>query len=185
MGTSTSQPSPNNSNWKPAFACYREESIPAERVVNEIWRAVENQSDNVKTTLKSDAIYSCFNFVLNSENHFQALNNFNNYLIENKTNSIISEFAKRSIPIAFTSKQPANNWKKHFFAELTSYFVSRDVSGFVGKNYRNKTVGELIDFKKSISKNIVKKMEFDAKINSKQDWGKFVDKAISKLKEVE
>lgn len=183
MGTSVSQPSKRTSNWKPVFACYQNEKIPESRLINEIWRASENEDRPISTQIKSDAIFACYQAVNSSENFQEALSKFNSSIIRYKNNSVVAEFAKRVIPLAFQSKNPATNWSNNFFSEITNYIVSRDASGFVGASNRNKSVEQLIEFKKNIGDKVTKIVASESKIfKSKSDWNSFVDKTIKKLK---
>lgn len=183
MGTSISQPSPRTTNWKPVHAGYQNKFIPENRIINEIWRASENEQQSVSVDLKSETIFDCYSAVKSSKTFEQALQKFNNSLLENKGNSIIAEFAKRVIPAAFESNQPTNSWASRFFAEVTNYIISRDTSGFVGDKCRNKTVSELVQFKKNISEKVSTVISREAKtIKNRNEWGAFVDKSISKLR---
>ena len=183
MGTSVSQASLRNTNWSPVHAGYQNEFIPEDRIINEIWRAAEKDEVPISETLKSDAIYQCYSAVESSKSFQEAIQKFNNSLRKNKNNSIIAEFAKRTIPVAFQSQNSTENWKAKFFSEITNYVMSRDTSGFVGENYRNKSVKELINFKKSISEKVFNIVSSEkTNIKSKQDWNSFVKTCISKLK---
>lgn len=183
MGTSISQPSPRTTNWKPVHAGYQNRFIPENRIINEIWRASENEQLPVSKDLKSEAVYNCYTAVNSSKTTEQAIQKFNTSLLENKSNSIIAEFAKRAIPAAFQSNQPANNWASRFFAEVTNYIISRDASGFVGDNCRNKTVSELVNFKKNILDKVSAVIRGEVQtIKNKNEWNLFVDKSINKLK---
>lgn len=185
MGTSVSQGSPRNSNWKPILACYSNDNFSNERIINEVWRASENEGTPISSMMKSEIIYECLNIVNNSENYREALQKFNNAVLSSKQNTIVAEFAKRIIPKSFQSDKPIEQWKNNFFVELTNYVISRDASGFVGKNKRNESVNDLIKFKSSISKkvnNIVGAEKI--KIKNKKDWNTFIDSSIEKLKSV-
>lgn len=187
MGTSVSQSSPRkSSSWKRVFVCYENNSIPENRVVNEVWRASETSekgSNPLSSEMKSEAIFSCYVAVKTSRNFQEALQKFNNKILETKSNSIVAEFAKRVIPIAFQTKNPSSEWTNSFFKEVTNYVISRDASGFVGENYRNKSVKELIDFKKNISTRVAQVIGSQKRdFNSQSDWNSFVDISISKLK---
>ena len=151
MGTSVSQASPRNTNWSPVHAGYKNGFIPEERIISEIWRASENQETPMSDSIASDTIYNCYAAVSGSQNFQEALQKFNGFIAENKSNSIVAEFAKRAIPAAYQSENPAQGWAARFFSELTNYVMSRDASGFIGGNNRNKTVQEMINFKKNIS----------------------------------
>ncbi len=188
MGTSVSQPSPRNStNWKRVFLCYENDNIPDDRVVNEVWRASENFREQVPISneIKSESIYKCYEVVKNSKSFQEAIKNYNDYLVSNKKNSIIAEFAKRVIPMSFQSSNPENNWKSLFFSEVTKYVVSRDAPGFINKENRNKTVSEMMEFKKRISSVVQDKIN-NIKIEPKSynEWKSFVDSSINNLKAV-
>lgn len=187
MGTSISQSSPRkSSNWKRVFVCYESNNLPDNRVMNEVWRASETSEKGSKplsSELKTEAIYSCYEAVKSSKDFSEAIQKFNKAIIEIKGNSIVAEFAKRVIPSAFQSKNPSGQWTNNFFKEVTNYVMSRDASGFVGDSYRNKSVKELIEFKKNVSNKVEQVIKSEKKeIRSQADWNSFVDKSISKLK---
>lgn len=182
MGTSVSQPSERSTNWRRVLICYENNKIPQERLVNEIWRASENESIPISNMLKTDAIFSCYEAVKTSKNYSEALTKFNQKIIELKGNSIIAEFAKRVIPIAFQAKNPSEQWTKSLFSEITNYVVSRDAPGFVGEGNRNQSVQDLIEFKKGVSNHINQIIITKPKqFSSKKGWNSFVDESISKL----
>ncbi len=183
MGTSVSHGSPRTSNWKPLLACYTSDTIPHERIINEVWRASENEEKSISTMIKSEAIFQCYDAVSNSQNYREALEKFNDSILKSKENSIVAEFAKRVIPLAFQSDSPPDQWKNSFFSELTNYIVSRDASGFVGDKFRNKSVNDLIEFKKIIQTKVNDIVgSSKSKISNQNEWNSFVDTSISKLK---
>ncbi|WP_276374288.1 hypothetical protein [Chryseolinea sp. H1M3-3] len=182
MGTSVSQPSPRNTNWRRVFVCHEDGSIPESRVVKEVWRATEKES--ISTEIKSRVIFDCYKAVRESKNIPDAIQKFQRSIVETKSNSIVAEFARRAIPYAFQSKSnPSGQWANSLFSEITSYIVSRDASGFVGEKFRNTTVGSLVEYKKNISATIIKAMGSPpGEIKTIRQWEKFVDASISKLK---
>lgn len=187
MGTSVSQPSPRkSSSWKRVFVCYESNNLPESRVMSEIWRASETperEGRPLSSEIKSDTIYSCYQAVKSSKTFQEALQKFNSTIVETKGNSIIAEFAKRSIPSSFQSQSPPIQWTTNFFKEVTNYVISRDASGFVGEHYRNKTVKELIEFKKSIGSKVSQVVGSEkGNFKSKAEWNSFVDNCITKLK---
>lgn len=187
MGTSISQSSPRkSSNWKRVFVCYESNNLPDSRVMNEVWRASETSEKGgnpLSSEMKSQTIYSCYEAVKSSNNFQEALQKFNRTIIETKGNSIIAEFAKRVILSAFQSINPSEQWTNSFFKEVTNYVISRDASGFVGESYRNKSVKELIEFKKNVSNKVEQIIKAEKKdFKSHNDWNSFVDNSIAKLK---
>lgn len=186
MGTSVSQHSPRSSKkWNPVHVCYTNDNIPEERVLTEVWRAADNPSEQVQWSneMKSDVIYSCFETVNTSSNIKEAMSKFKENILSNKNNSIVAEFAKRSIPFAFQGTNPADNWVNKFFSEVTNYVISRDTSGFVGQNYRNKTVNDLEGFKKRLSDNLLQILQSQPRnIKSQKDWSAFIDTTVAQIK---
>lgn len=183
MGTSTNQHSPITPNWNRVTACYKDAEIPELNVINQIWRAAEAQEKPISDFIKSEAIFKCYETVSEISHHYEANNIFQNYILENSNNSIVVEFAKRAIIPAYGGTSPSLEWSGHFFTELTSYFISRDAPGFVNKNYKNKTVKDLIKYKERIKTHIRHLIMSDERdINSLTDWKQFVDSSINKLK---
>lgn len=183
MGTSVSQASPRNTNWSPVHVGYKNEFVPEERIISEIWRASENQDIPISESISSEAIYECYSAVSNSQNFQEAMQKYNNYIADTKSNSIVAEFAKRAIPAAFQSGKPAENWAARLFSEVTNYVMSRDASGFVGGNNRNKTVSEMIDFKKNITSKVSEIVGAQSRnIKSQTEWSSFVSESIDRLK---
>ena len=78
----------------------------------------------ISSHLKSEAVYNCYEAVKNSDSTVEALQKFNHSILKNKNNTIVSEFAKRAIPMAFQSTNPSNQWINSFFSEVTNYIVS-------------------------------------------------------------
>ena len=184
MGTSVSQPSPRVPNWNRVFACYKHESIPEDRVIKELWRASENQEISISEHLKSDTAFGCYQAISSSKDQHEAQTKVLDILVNSGNNSIVTELGKRVIPLSFQSNQPSKEWRSLFFSEITKYFVSRDASGFVGKDFRNKSVTELIDFKKRISDNVKSvASSFEIEPKTLKDWKLYIEKTISKLKD--
>jgi len=186
MGTSVSQSSPKNStNWKRVFVCYETKAIPEKRLINEVWRAADHFKDQIPISneIKSESIYKCFESVKSSKSFQEALKTYNDYLITNGRNSIVAEFAKRIIPLSFQYENPAQNWKNLFFSEITNYVVSRDASGFISKDNRNRTVTDMIAFKKNISNHVKSSLEINRVLpKSYSEWKNFVENTIDNLK---
>jgi len=187
MGTSISQSSPRkSSNWKRVLVCYEDNKLPDSRVVNEIWRAAETTEKGqlpISVEMKSANIYACYQAVSEASTFQEAIQSFNRTLAENKSNSILAEFARRVIPASFQSDNPPSHWTTNFFKEVTAYIVSRDASGYVGDSYRNKSVQELIAFKQVIAQRIDQTVGSGAnEARSVNEWERLVDQTIAKLK---
>jgi len=183
MGTSISQPSPDNSNWRRVFACYQDSNLPIKRIVNEIWKASENEATSISSMMKTKDLYNCYKIVDTAQSLEKATEMFNAALLKDINNSVVVEFAKRALSISYQYKSPSQEWKKIVFSEITKYFASRDTSGFLNNNNRNKNINELIKFKHEISNNVINVVGLGKEnIKTLEDWVSFVDSSIKKLK---
>ncbi|MGE5560444.1 MAG: hypothetical protein ACM3XN_05215 [Chloroflexota bacterium] len=70
-----------------------------------------------------------------------------------KTSSTIVELARRALVRASVTKRDDRiaSFAEALFAEVIGYYVSRDISGMVGRSDRFKSVDDVIRFKKGIS----------------------------------
>jgi hypothetical protein len=182
MGTSVSHPSPTTLGWQAVAACYRNDSVPAERAVNEIWRAAQHESSPIVNDLFSNAVFLCQEAVRVSKNASAALKKATADIFKQQGNSIIAEIARRSIPIAFHAPDKLSGWQATFFAQVTDYLMSRDISGYIGKDYRNKTVSELALFKTTIKKEVKQTvLAMKAKPISHKEWMAYSKLILKKL----
>ncbi|HRP36935.1 MAG TPA: hypothetical protein PLS50_03935 [Candidatus Dojkabacteria bacterium] len=183
MGTSISQASERTISWNSVLACYANAEIPESWVINEIWRASDQQEFAISAELKSSALFDYYQIVDNSTGANEALTKINLHIFEHNNNSVVLEFAKRVVNKAYTYSTPANAWKALLFSEITKYYISRDASGFVGEKYRNKTVNDLIAYKSRIGDKISRFiMQKDERLNTLRTWQSFVDSSIKELK---
>lgn len=183
MGTSLNQPSPNETNWKPVLPGYTYENVPVERIIADIWRAVENDPQPLSRAVESEALYLCMEAVGRSDSIPQAIRNVTAAVTASGQNSIAAELAKRAIPTAFKADMPAREWRAALFSELTDYLVSRDVAGYVGPRYRNKSVGELLEFKQEVKTRVRDLVRgIDMETRSPEEWGSFVREAIATIR---
>lgn len=184
MGTSISAHSPRELNWNPVLVCYKDSRVPVHRVISEIWRAADNQTDSISDHMGSVSVFECYKSIKSSETYEEAIEKVTNFTIESGRNSLVVELAKRALAKSYSTSQPIKHWKSFFVSEVTSYFVSRDASGFIGPNYRNKNIRDLIAFKKDIDDrvvNIVSKQKSD--INNLAEWKQEIQDVVTKLKD--
>jgi len=182
MGTSISHPSPKTLGWQAVAECYHDEAITPIRTATEIWRASQHHDSPLVSHIESDAVFECYESVRNGSNASEALKLATNAIISLKKNSIIAEIARRSIPAAFGTSDKLRGWRALFFAQVTDYLMSRDTSGFVGKEYRNKNIVDLVNFKESVKssvKDTVKAINIDPR--SIREWTKYVKNVIKRL----
>jgi hypothetical protein len=183
MGTSSSHPSPSTTSWKPLKTCYTNPKINPDVVINNLWRAASHSDSDISNQMKSIAVTQCLKAVSTSTSAAEAIAKANESIISSGTNSIIAELGKRAIMVSFESDNPKQQWVQAFFSEVTKYIVSRDISGFVGKNYRNRTVKEMIEFKRTLALNVSQTVrQIGDPPNKSTNWTSYIERIIEKLK---
>jgi len=183
MGTSKNYSSPKTARWNAVRSCYTNKKIPESRVVSEVWRAATQENSQLQSMLNSEIVYKCNEIVQNSRNPFEAQQKYISELISSKQSSIITEFAKRAIAQSYQGPDPSSEWRKNFISEVTNYFVSRDIAGFVGKDSRNDNIGQLNTFKDNL-KSIVKDTINSIKLSPKDhtEWKNYIQISLTKIK---
>jgi hypothetical protein len=182
MGTSVNHPSPRTTSWRAAAVGYQYPDVPVQRVVSEVWRAAGTQEYSIPVAIEAEPLFRCHEIVRSSHSASEALGKMSAALLQSKDNSIVVELARRAIPSAFTSDSPTREWRARLFGQLTEYLVSRDVPGYVGASFRNKSVKELGEFKAAIGNEVlgtIRKLPSEPK-NASQ-WRSFVKKAAKHL----
>ena len=156
MGTSVNQASPKTSGWRAVSVCYVQE-IPIERTVTEIWRAASKQDNSLFEQLGSRLVSECVKASsqdLNQRSLAATIQQLNTL----KQNSLVGEFAKRALAIRALVGSTQESLATILFRQLTSYFISRDIPGFVGPGYRCKTTAEVTKFKDQLTKAVAAKV---------------------------
>lgn len=163
-------------------AGYVNEQISPERVVTEVWRAAQSEA-GVTDSLASPALFDCYKAVRAATTMDAAMDALNGTILNSGSNSVVVEFAKRAVPLAFGTAGPAHlSWRANLFSQLTDYFVSRDAPGYVGPNGRFANVTELVAFKKTLKHhvaNAVRSLTMDPK--TQKEWADFVHTALKKV----
>lgn len=187
MGTSKNYPSPNTPRWNAVRSGYKNGAIPVDRVSAEVWRAATSENQNLESMISSDLVFRCHQIVAVSGSAIEAYNEFNKEVMTSKANSLVTEFAKRAIVQSFhETDNPVQSWRGNFVAELTDYFVSRDIAGYFGSDCRNKNVTELLAFRKDIKQVVGKKInDKPTEINTSADWKSYISQSINLLKNKE
>jgi len=184
MGTSISHRSPNTLPWRTVWSGYTNGSFSSDKISNEVWRAITNSSDyKIGEVLKSDFIYSMSRIASKTNNLSEAIGLATKYIITNKCNSILAEIAKRALIKSFIRGGKGETFKEQVFAETANYYISRDLSGFLNKSYRNKTIKDMIAFKNELIQITQRKAKNeDSTINTHDDWDNYVSRLIFSLR---
>lgn len=183
MGTSKNYPSPDSPRWRAVKTGYKNGHISEKRIASEVWRAASAESPDVSNMLSSEIVYKCDKIVETSVSAIDAFKAFSQEIISSKQSSIVTEFAKRAIVQSYGEGNKVENWRSNLVSEVTDYFVSRDIAGYYGKGNRNKNISELIAFKNNIREIVTQKVVgVKSEIKNVNDWKKFIDSTIARLK---
>lgn len=184
MGTSTSHPSPNRPTWNSVKRLLRDETIPPERVANEVWSVAFRDGDvSILDQLTSPVLYELARISTEAQSAHEASRLATRTIARSKASSIVVELAKRALLGSVQKGEGrVTSFAQAVFAEIAGYVTSRDTSGMVGSSSRFKDTATLIAFKArlgSITTDIVGRHE--AGIDSPQAWSGFVRRVASAL----
>ncbi len=186
MGTSVSHPSPKTRNWEAAQATYKSDSFPVERVLREIWRAATNQeSGNLSEQLSAPIVNRLREIVGKSGTSIEIASAINREIALSRQNSLGVEIARRAALQCLNAQNKSQTFIERLFAEASNYLVSRDLSGFVGSEFRNKNVADSISFKQAITLaavQSVKSVETSSGFNE-NNWREYTGRVIKQLTE--
>jgi len=184
MGTSVSQRSPNTPGWRVVSACYTSDTVPVDRAVVEIWRAATKQDQSLLQQLDSATVETCVSAANQRVDSRRAAQTIGELSVS-KNNTVIGEFAKRMLALKSNGGAQEDTPTAALFRQLTDYYVSRDIAGYLGDNFRCKTLSELRAFKQQIGDAVaakVKTLEI-AEGLSQRNWGDAYRIILKKLQE--
>ena len=185
MGTSVSHPSPNTLPWNAVAAAYRDERVPVDRVLREIWRAARKEPEiDVRDLLSSDGVRACLHVALRADTPARAAGQAIEVLAREHIGSIGADIARRAAVVSVTEGDRLAVFATNLFVQMTDYLVSRDLPGHIGERWRNKTVSEARAFKdqlRSQTAEIVGAQPPDSVPHDQASWREYVHAAVERL----
>lgn len=129
-------------------AAYRNPDTPLERVLSEVWRAARSEPDSdIRDHLSSDGVQVCLAAALESQSPAAAAERTTRELAEHQAGSLAAEIGKRAAVLSARHEDRLPAFITYLFEQMTDYLVSRDLPGYIGERWRNKTVADAIRFK--------------------------------------
>lgn len=186
MGTSVSQPSPSTRNWEAAQSTYKSDMFPADRVLQEIWRAATNQDEgNIAVQLSAPIVNRLREIAVQGGTLIEVASAINREIALSRQNSLGVEIARRAALQCLSSENRSQAFNERLFAEASNYLVSRDLSGFVGSEFRNKTVSDSLRFKQSITEAAVNSVSSVtvAQGTTEAQWREYTSAVIQRFRE--
>ena len=171
MGTSVNQRSPNTGGWRSVAACYTNETTSTDRTALEIWRAAATQDDSIGDQLGSELVRKCAEAAAKNLSQQQAIAELER-VSSTADNNLIGEFAKRAVLVKAAGGYREESFTTVLFRQITDYLVSRDISGYLGAQYRCKTVEDLRAFKANIADAVAAKVQAVERTQqlTRRDW---------------
>ena len=171
--------------WRAVQAGYRDPTVGVPRVVRELWRAAQSEVDaNWRTLLSAPVIATCLRIAVTADSPARAASLASHEIAQSRQSSLAAEIARRAVVQSFGSADRANRFAEAVFSEASNYLVSRDLSGFVGRNARNRTVGDAIAFKQQIRRHVadvVRGSDLPRAAAGADQWAQFVGAAVDRL----
>ena len=182
MGTSTSHASPAGLNWQATQTAYVSREVPVERFVSEVWRACQGDDGHIPGLLESSVLFECYETVRTSTALDAAMRTMARQIAQSKRSTIVSDLARRATVLAFGAATPEEEWRIALFTQVTDYLISRDLPGFIGSRYRNRSVEEAIEFKDEAIRNVRERVRVVPRPPaSAQGWSGYVRNVIRAL----
>lgn len=187
MGTSSSHRSPSTANWNAVAAGYMHESIPVERLTQELWRAATNQPlGDLTEDLSAPIISACLQIALDSDEPTAAVMEARNAIAHSGEVTIATDFAQRAIVQSLRADEERTlAFVQALISEASNYLVSRDLSGYLGLGQRINNISDSIDLKISIQesmKKLVGKIPIPKDlVKTPDNWKIFINRVINEI----
>jgi hypothetical protein len=183
VGTSVSQPSPNTPNWRLARALLgRPDASPPDQVA-ELWRAATvDRARAWEAELADPLLAEAARIALTHRRDPQkALEQFDQSVYESRTRNFALELGRRALARAALSGTGPEGFAAELFSEATSYYVARDLPGFVGSPNRVKNAQDALRLKAELQ-NVARVMASGREVPvDARGWAHYVTATIGLL----
>lgn len=184
MGTSRNDPSPRTPAWTPALAALGNQAVPPNRQLAEVWRAaVAQRGDALLDALTHPALPTALSAALAQTGGAEsALDAFEAARSTAGAAGLQFDLARRAAMRAVARGLDLNHAAAEFFAEVTDYFVSRDLPSYVGTSGRVRDVGESESLRRSLRDLARSASLVRGPISGPKSWRRFVATTVEQLR---
>ena len=149
MGTSVNQASPNSPPWRPARAVLGNPAFAAKHQSAELWRAALGDRGNalLSADLGHPAIATACRIAGKAESPVVAIRAWDEHLAHTRAAGLTLDLARRALIRATLARRGATGFAGEVFAEMVSYYASRDLPSFVGARFRLTTPTQAVRLK--------------------------------------
>lgn len=184
MGTSSNQPSPNTPSWNIAQATLGRLGLDVERQSEELWRsALTDRDGRLTEELTNPLLASACEIAEARMSPANAVQSFDDTLKQQYAAGLTFDMAKRALARASAIKSGSAGFAVELFAEVTSYYASRDLPSFVGSPNRIQTTTDSIALKENL-RNIAREAAGTAAAISTgpEGWRSYVSEVLASLR---
>jgi hypothetical protein len=184
MGTSRNDPSPRTPAWTPALAALGKEAVPPNKQLAEVWRAaIAQRGDSLLETLAHPALPRALGAALAQSGDAEAaVEAFEAARSAAGAAGLQFDLARRAATRSASHGLNLNHTAAEFMAEVTDYFVSRDLPSFVGASGRVRNVAESELLRRSLRELARATSLVRGRIAGPKGWRQFVASAVERLK---
>jgi hypothetical protein len=151
MGTSTNQGSPEAGGWLLQRALVGRIDVSAEQQTRELWQAVlGDRGERLAAELGAPIMAAAALVASNAQTPLDAIGRFNAAVKEQRAVGLSVEMGKRALLRAVATAGGARSFSAELFAEVASYYVSRDLPSYIGANKRISTASDAVRLKEGI-----------------------------------
>lgn len=183
MGTSVNQPSPGTPNWRLARALLGRPDAPPIDQVGELWRAATaDRARALQAELADPLLARAAEIAATHSGDPQAaLEQYDRHVHESHSRNFALEFGRRALARATLKATGAAGFAAELFSEATSYYVARDLPGFVGSPNRVQNARDALELKAKLqtaTRDIASSADVSVEPRA---WARHVDDAIQRL----
>jgi hypothetical protein len=182
MGTSRNDRSPEVPTWKPALLALGNKSVPAERQIQEVWRAALAHSQFLESELRNELFPTACQLVSAGLNKLDALEKFDQSMRERGASSFFLDLARRSLLRATAEQWDTTRFAADVMTEVAGYYISRDLPSYIGAKNRVWSPKEALVLKDSLKELTRSAAQSAGEVASDgSNWSTFVDRALERL----
>jgi hypothetical protein len=184
MGTSVNQGSPDTPNWRLPKAVLGRPDVPPARQLAELWEAALADRKGRLNEEVADVIIGRVAVMAGQHpaNVSQALAAFDAEIGASGRASVVLDLARRSLVRCVAADAGRAAFAADFFAELTGYYVSRDLPSFVARPDRVKSTSQAITLKNRIVETARKTVAQAIGRAPSEDWTAIAANATAALR---
>jgi hypothetical protein len=151
MGTSSSRRSPNKPYWRPVRVTVGDLDQSPERQSREIWRAATaDETERLHASVSHAVLASACEIADAESNPSNAVSYFNRALAEQFESGPAFDLARRALARAVAEGGGSPKFAQEVFAELASYYASRDLPSVVATEGKVRTTSAAIELKEAL-----------------------------------